>query len=265
MLQADDEAIAGMGTTRRLSTTTLESDVYNYIEENNRTYHAFKSGSEAKLIALSTHFLRNQTDLQHELWLLTLGEERLYLAPVSEQLQAVGGGQVLDICTGTGIWATNFADRHPATKGPPNLNFEIDDLEEPWNFTDQFTFIHGRMMFACFSNPANIVDQAFQALQSGGYIEFQDALLWFRCDDRSLEGTAIAMWEEKLHKAARISSKDGFCSTKYKQYMEDVGFTDGLESFSIALLTRHLNMSEREVRELIERVKKEIQNERIHA
>lgn len=46
-------------------------------------------------------------DLQHRLWLLTL-EERLHLAPIEDQLRAIGGGWVLDMCTGTGIWAVEF-------------------------------------------------------------------------------------------------------------------------------------------------------------
>lgn len=153
------------------------------------------------------------------------------------------------------------------------------------------------MMFACFSNPDAVIGQAFHALQPGGFLEFQDALLGFRCDDRSLGGTAMGIWEKNLHDAAWRSRKDGLCSTKYKRYMEDAGFLDvkevhykwpinpwpsdehekekgkfslanlllGLESISIALMTRYLHMSEQDVRKLIERVEKEVRNQKIHA
>jgi hypothetical protein len=152
-------------------------------------------------------------------------------------------------------------------------------------------------MFACFRNPAIVVGMAFHALQPGGFLELQDVLLRFECDDRSLEGTAMAMWEKTLHDAAWRSGKDGLCSTKYKQYMEDAGFIDvkeshykwpinpwptdphekekgkfsltnfllGLESISMALMIRYLDMSEQDVRELIDCVQKEIKNRKIHA
>ena len=62
---------------------------------------------EAKSTALNTYILKRQADLQHRLWLLTLGDERLFLAPILEQL-ITRGGKVLDMGTGTGIWAIEF-------------------------------------------------------------------------------------------------------------------------------------------------------------
>jgi hypothetical protein len=80
------------------------------------------------------------------------------------------------------------------------------------------------MLFSCLSNPVDVIGQAFRTLQPGGFLEIQDALLWLWCDVRSLEGTAIEMWEKKLHDAAWRSGKDWACPKKYKQYMEDSGF-----------------------------------------
>ena len=48
-----------------------------------------------------------RTDLQHRLWFDTLGGI-LSLAPVEEQLCNKAGGFVLDMGTGTGIWAIEF-------------------------------------------------------------------------------------------------------------------------------------------------------------
>ncbi|KUJ06154.1 TAM domain methyltransferase, partial [Mollisia scopiformis] len=135
-------------------------------------------------------------------------------------------------------------------------------------------------------------------LEPGGFLEIQDALLCFRCDERSLKGTAIEKWAEKLHKAAWKSGKDWACPTKYKLYMEDAGFVDvkevqhdrwpinpwpkgkdekekgmwclqnlllGLESISMALMTRYLGMSVWEVRGDLECVEKEIKDRKTHA
>ncbi len=66
---------------------------------------------------------------------------------------------MLDVGTGTGIWAIDFADEHPESEVigtdlspiqpsfvPPNLRFEIDDVEDEWIFKNKFDFIHCRML-----------------------------------------------------------------------------------------------------------------------
>lgn len=49
-------------------------------------------------------------DLQHNLYLLTL-DYKLGLAPPNKE--GSGVKRVLDIGTGTGLWAIEFADEHP--------------------------------------------------------------------------------------------------------------------------------------------------------
>lgn len=65
----------------------------------------------------------------------------------------------LDIGTGTGIWARDFARKHPRTNVigtdlsliqaendmPPNLTFEREDSEEMWVFDYPFDYIHWRL------------------------------------------------------------------------------------------------------------------------
>lgn len=34
---------------------------------------------------------------------------------------------------------------------PPNVRFEVDDLEEPWTY-GMFDYIHSRMMNGCIAN-----------------------------------------------------------------------------------------------------------------
>ncbi|KAK4936093.1 hypothetical protein LTR28_010227 [Elasticomyces elasticus] len=49
-------------------------------------------------------------DLQHALFLLSF-ENKLCLAPIKKNPQ-----RVLDIGTGTGLWAIDFADEHPSAQ-----------------------------------------------------------------------------------------------------------------------------------------------------
>ncbi|GKT66531.1 methyltransferase domain-containing protein [Colletotrichum tofieldiae] len=83
---APEESIAS-------STTSVSSSVMDYRVENGRTYHTYKDGN-----------------LQHNMFLRTFGN-RLGTAPPNEKHSNVG--RVLDVGTGTGIWAIDFGDEHP--------------------------------------------------------------------------------------------------------------------------------------------------------
>lgn len=87
------------------STASVRSSLFDSIEENGRTYHRYKAGS---------YFLPNdeqeqaRLDLQHHIWLLTL-HGRLHLAPIGGPGASLHN--VLDIATGTGVWAIDFGGR----------------------------------------------------------------------------------------------------------------------------------------------------------
>jgi trans-aconitate methyltransferase len=99
----------------------------------------------------------DRNDLQHHKYNL-LPSHRLYVAPISEEQLSDANSRILDLGTGTGIWAMVIADKFPnaevlgvdivATQPPlvpPNCIFEIDDVEEDWSYrTAHFNFIHGR-------------------------------------------------------------------------------------------------------------------------
>ncbi len=80
-------------------------------------------------------------DLYHHIFTMMLGG-RLYLAPIAKDSQ-----RVLDLGTGTGIWAMDFADHHPSASViatdlspiqpslvPPNLEYQIDDFTCQWTY-----------------------------------------------------------------------------------------------------------------------------------
>ena len=103
---------------------------------------------------------QDNLDIAHHLFLMSLNGE-LYLAPITQKPE-----RVLDIGTGTGIWAMDFADQHPATEvvgtdlspiqprwTPPNCKFEIDDANDDWTFAkNSFDFIHVRYLLGCISD-----------------------------------------------------------------------------------------------------------------
>jgi SAM-dependent methyltransferase len=146
----------------------------------------------------------DRLDLQHHLFILTL-DGKLYTAPIPKEKSL---HRVLDVGTGTGIWAIDFADEHPESQVigidlspiqpsfiPPNLKFEIDDLEEPWTFPEPFDFIFSRMMVASFANFPRFFEQSFKNLTPGGWMECMDICNPVKADDDSMPpDSALLKW-----------------------------------------------------------------------
>jgi trans-aconitate methyltransferase len=132
-------------------------------------------------------------------------EGKLYSAPIPKEQTL---HRVLDVGTGTGIWAVDFADDHPESEVigvdlgpiqpkfvPPNLFFEIDDLEEEWTFNKPFDFIISRMTLQFFADHARFCEQAFKHLSPGGWVECMDVINPGKSDDHpSFQETYFWRW-----------------------------------------------------------------------
>jgi trans-aconitate methyltransferase len=146
----------------------------------------------------------DRLDLQHHLFSLTF-DGKLFTAPIPREKQL---HRVLDVGTGTGIWAMDFADEHPETHVigidlspiqplfvPPNVTFEIDDLEETWTFSQPFDFIFARMTVGAFADRSRFFQQSFEHLTPGGWVECIDICNPVKADDDSMPSdTALLKW-----------------------------------------------------------------------
>ncbi|KAL7272146.1 hypothetical protein RUND412_005064, partial [Rhizina undulata] len=85
---------------------------------------------------------------------------------------------------------------------PPNLIFEVDDVEEPWPYQENsLDFIHLRQMAVCINDWPKLYNQAFKALKPGGWIEMQDFCDIFSTEDDSLPAdNALTKWLENWEK-----------------------------------------------------------------
>ncbi|KAL1963890.1 hypothetical protein VTN77DRAFT_7696 [Rasamsonia byssochlamydoides] len=86
---------------------SLTSSVLNYRHENGRRYHGYRDGS---YLLPNDEDESNRLDMANELTLRIMGR-RLFLAPIGPSPQ-----RVIDIATGTGIWAIEFADQYSSAE-----------------------------------------------------------------------------------------------------------------------------------------------------
>lgn len=76
-------------------TASLTSSVLNYRHENGRTYHGYRDGT---YLLPNDESEKDRLDMMHEMMLVML-DRQLFLAPIDSPRR------VLDLGTGTGIWA----------------------------------------------------------------------------------------------------------------------------------------------------------------
>ncbi|EXF76336.1 hypothetical protein CFIO01_10242 [Colletotrichum fioriniae PJ7] len=231
------------------SSTSITASILDYRIENGRTYHRYKDGKyifpndarESDRLDHSSPLER--ADQQHEIFIYTL-DGKLGLAPPCKPDSKVS--RVLDVGTGTGVWAVDFGDLHPeaevslrcfslvalslfgvtirvsnilflciqilgidlsapqqeffigadlyALSVPPNVRFEIDDIEEEWTYSEPFNYIHSRFMNASIENWEEYLKKCYDNIAPGGYLE----LLENQVDPVSDDGTLPK--ESSIHK-----------------------------------------------------------------
>ncbi|KAI9146839.1 Secondary metabolism regulator LAE1 [Paramyrothecium foliicola] len=133
-------------------------------------------------------------DINHEMLLVAM-DNKLFYAPIGESPQ-----RVLDVGTGTGIWAIDFAEQFPSaevigtdlsptqpTWVPPNVKFELDDAQKIWTFRDDhFDYIHMRLMMGSIKDWPALYKQVYRCLKPGGWFEHQDYDPHVISDDNSI-------------------------------------------------------------------------------
>ncbi|KAL1876350.1 hypothetical protein VTK73DRAFT_9529 [Phialemonium thermophilum] len=223
---SDDADLDLEDITRPSSSMSVTSSVYRFVEEFGRTFHGYKQGK---------YFLPNdEVDLQHAIAKQLFG--KLALAPIDQPRQ------VLDIGTGTGIWAVEFAEENPKSNVlgtdlspiqpdyvPANCRFEIDDVEDEWAFGQPFDYIHGRYLSPFLRDIPKVLASVFGGLAPGGWAEFQEIAIDLRGVDGSLKGTAARRWNDLLQEGVRRLGRDALAALRYRAWMTDAGFVNVVE------------------------------------
>ncbi|KAF9872793.1 UMTA protein [Colletotrichum karsti] len=235
----DDEldSLAGTESDGTNSTASLAESISEYRRIHGRTYT-----QKTDYWGPNDEQQNEGLELEHYWETLLLGD-KLFLAPLREN-----PGKVLDVGTGTGIWAIDFADEFPASDVigvdispiqpswvPPNCRFQFDDVEKPWTWSPDFDFIHLRHMEACISDWPAFYDQIYAHLKPGGYFEMKDFDIEFRSQaygDDLPEDHIYRRWGKVFFEAANRLGKSMDQSRgnhKIADSLRAAGFVDVVE------------------------------------
>ncbi|MCJ1440936.1 MAG: hypothetical protein MMC23_001422 [Stictis urceolatum] len=281
-------------------TTSLASSVTDYQFENGRRYHRYQEG---RYFWPNDELENDRLDIVHKMVEVAM-KGKLFYAPLENPKR------VLDIGTGTGIWAMEFADHFPQASVlgndlspiqprwvPPNVVFEVDDVEQDWTYTQLFDFIHARSMAAAIKNWPRLMEQCYQHTAPGGYAEFVDFDANWETPDNSIEkGGAIDVVVPKFIELGEMAGIEACAGPKLEGWCKDAGFVnikvarqpipcgtwardrhlkeigawqymqvvEGLEGMMMGAFTRLYGMTAEEVTALAAKFKAELKNPRVH-
>ncbi|KAL9599941.1 MAG: hypothetical protein Q9219_003503 [cf. Caloplaca sp. 3 TL-2023] len=226
-----DSAYDDASSINESITDTLDSAYSRYRYENGRRYHIYCDGA---YWGPNDEEHNDQQDIAHHAWRLAL-DHQLYKAPVKNP------DRILDVGTGTGIWAIEMAEEFPAaqvvgtdlspiqpTWVPPNCVFEVDNVTAEWTFRkNSFDFIHSREMFGSIADWDEYFRQCYVHLKPGGWVEALERGVKPTSDDGTVGPDHFwTTWGDTVLSVGETWGKGFDAWELLKERMERAGFVD---------------------------------------
>ncbi|KAF5989750.1 TAM domain-containing protein [Fusarium bulbicola] len=213
------------------SSTSLNTSIYQHAFENGRRYHQYRHGTYP---IPNDDAEQNRDDMKHAM-MLELTSGNLFFSPIVENPQ-----KIIDLATGTGIWAIDVADKFPSASVvgvdlspiqpswvPPNLKFLVDDIEDEWMHGGDFDFVHMRCISHWLKDEVKVLRQAHDHMKPGAWIEIQELDARANCDDGSLAPDApLAKFFDTAEQAVASFGMKFRAGENLREPLEKAGFTN---------------------------------------
>ncbi|SPO06363.1 related to methyltransferase [Cephalotrichum gorgonifer] len=219
------------------STASLTDSIRDFRNLHGRTYG---NSHSTEYWAPNDNQQAGGLDITHH-YLLLYHDNKLFQAPISDDVQ-----KVLDVGTGTGIWAIDFADQYPSAHVigtdispiqppwvPPNCEFVVDDAQLDWTWPENhFDYIHLRDLYGGISDWGALYKRAYAHLKPGGWFEDQEFDIRCHSDVVGHDPDHIYnRWNdifaesgERLGKTLKIGR-----DSRMRDYMAEAGFVNCTE------------------------------------
>ncbi|KAI1429773.1 S-adenosyl-L-methionine-dependent methyltransferase [Xylaria sp. FL1777] len=158
--------------------TALESCPDRHRWEGGRRYHAYREGR----YSLPNDEIEQQREELMHILVMDILDQQLFLAPMTEPPK-----KIMDLATGTGLWAIEMGDRFPdasilgldlspiqPSSVPPNVTFQVDDVEDTWVHDNDYDFIHMREACGYMRSTPTVIESVIAHLKPGGWLELQE-------------------------------------------------------------------------------------------
>ncbi|RYC63335.1 hypothetical protein CHU98_g2873 [Xylaria longipes] len=211
----DDESMAD-------STSSISSNIYQHSYQNGRRYHKFRHG---RYPIPNDEYEQNREDMLHAM-MLEATDGRRFFAPIPNHPL-----KILDLGTGTGIWAIEMADKYPSAEvlgvvpyNRPLLEKESNltgadpglQVEDTWENGRDWDFVHLRNMIPILNN-----------LKPGAWVELQDVDGMVHCDDGTMppDWPVLVFTNLMVEAFARLGTKS-HAAVFGGQYLAECGFVN---------------------------------------